>query len=101
MGVRENKYQAGLIKRIKTRFPHCMILKNDSGYLQGVPDLIILCDERWAMLEAKASAKASHQPNQDYYVEKLDYMGFARFIYPENEAEVIRDLEDYFEQEYL
>lgn len=101
MGARENKYQAGLIKRLTARFPHCMILKNDSGYLQGVPDLIVLCDERWAMLEVKASAKASHQPNQDYYVGKLDYMGFARFVYPENEAEVIRDLEDYFEQEYL
>lgn len=101
MGVRENKYQAGLIKRLTARFPHCMILKNDSGYLQGVPDLIVLCDELWAMLEVKASATASHQPNQDYYVDKLDYMGFARFVYPENEAEVIRDLEDYFEQEYL
>ena len=101
MGVRENKYQADLIKRLTARFPHCMILKNDSSYLQGVPDLIMLCNERWAMLEVKASAKASHQPNQDYYVEKLDYMGFARFVYPENEAEVIRDLEDYFEWEYL
>lgn len=101
MGARENKYQAGLIKRLTARFPHCMILKNDSGYLQGIPDLIMLCDERWAMLEVKASAKASHQPNQDYYIEKLDCMGFARFVYPENEAEVIRDLEDYFEQEYL
>lgn len=101
MGVRENKYQAGLIKRLTARFPHCMILKNDSGYLQGVPDLIVLFESRWAMLEVKASATASHQPNQDYYVDKLDYMGFARFVYPENEAEVIRDLEDYFEQEYL
>lgn len=100
MGVRENKYQAGLIKRLTTRFPHCMILKNDSGYLQGVPDLIVLFESRWAMLEVKASATASHQPNQDYYVDKLDYMGFARFVYPENEDEVIRDLEDYFEQEY-
>ena len=101
MGVRENKYQAGLIKRLTARFPHCMILKNDSGYLQGVPDLIVLCESRWAMLEVKASATASHQPNQDYYVDKLDYMGFARFVYPENEAEVIQDLEDYFGQEYL
>lgn len=99
MGVRENKYQAGLIKRLTARFPHCMILKNDSGYLQGVPDLIMLCDERWAMLEVKASRNAPHRPNQDYYVEKLEYMGFARFVYPENEAAVLDELNTYFSQE--
>lgn len=101
MSARENKYQAGLIKRITARFEHCMILKNDPNYIQGVPDLIVLYDGRWAMLEVKASAKASHQPNQDYYVARLNHMGFARFVYPENEAEVLRDLEDYFAQEYL
>lgn len=101
MSVRENKYQAGLIKRLTARFPHCMILKNDPNYIQGVPDLIVLCDGRWAMLEVKASANASHQPNQDHYVARLNHMGFARFVYPENEVEVLRDLEYYFEQEYL
>lgn len=100
MGARENKYQAGLIKRLTARFPHCMILKNDSGYLQGVPDLIVLCDERWAMLEVKASAKSSYRPNQEYYVEKLDYMGLARFVYPENEAAVLNELDAYFSQEH-
>lgn len=100
MGVRENKYQAGLIKRLTARFSHCMILKNDSGYLQGVPDLIVLCDERWAMLEVKASAKSSYRPNQEYYVEKLDHMGFARFVYPENEAAVLNELDTYFSQEH-
>lgn len=101
MGVHENKYQAGLIKRLTARFPQCMILKNDPNYIQGVPDLIVLCDRQWAMLEVKASAKASHQPNQDYYVARLNHMGFARFVYPENEVEVLRDLEGYFEQEHL
>ena len=101
MGVRENKYQAGLIKRLTARFPHCMILKNDSSYLQGVPDLIVLDGDLWAMLEVTASAKASHQPNQDYYVEKLDHMGFARFVYPENETAVLNELDAYFRQDYL
>lgn len=99
MSVRENKYQAGLIKRLTARFLHCMILKNDPNYIQGVPDLIVLCDGRWAMLEVKASANASHQPNQDYYVAKLNHMGFARFVYPENEVEVLRDLDEYFSQD--
>lgn len=98
MSVRENKYQSELIKKISTLFPQAMVLKNDPNYIQGVPDLLVLCDERWAMLEVKASAKASRRPNQEYYIEKLEYMGFARFVYPENEEEVIRDLNQYFSQ---
>lgn len=98
MSVRENKYQSELIKRIETLFPQSMVLKNDPNYIQGVPDLLVLCDERWAMLEVKASAKASRRPNQEYYIEKLEYMGFARFVYPENEEEVLRDLNQYFSQ---
>lgn len=98
MSARENKYQAGLIKQIAARFPLCMILKNDPNYIQGVPDLLVLCDERWAMLEVKASAGASYRPNQEYYIAKLNHMGFARFVYPENEEEVLRDLDEYFSQ---
>ena len=95
MGVRENKYQSELIKKISTLYPQSMILKNDPNYIQGVPDLLVLFNERWVMLEVKASAKASHRPNQEYYIDKLNHMGFARFIYPENEEEVLRELDEY------
>nr|DAO74942.1 MAG TPA: This model contains proteins with the VRR-NUC domain [Caudoviricetes sp.] len=98
MSVRENKYQSELIKKLSTLFPQSMILKNDPNYIQGVPDLLVLCDERWAMLEVKASSKASHRPNQEYYIAKLNHMGFARFVYPENEEEVLRDLNQHFSQ---
>jgi hypothetical protein len=98
MSVRENKYQSELIKKISALFPQSLILKNDPNYIQGVPDLLVLCDERWAMLEVKASRKASHRPNQEYYIAKLNHMGFARFLYPENEEEVLRDLDEYFSQ---
>lgn len=98
MSVRENRYQSDLIKKISTLFPQSMILKNDPNYIQGVPDLLVLFAERWAMLEVKASRKASHRPNQEYYIEKLEHMGFARFVYPENEDEVLRDLNQYFSQ---
>lgn len=98
MSVRENRYQSELIKKITTLFPQSMILKNDPNYIQGVPDLLVLCAERWAMLEVKASHKASRRPNQEYYIAKLNHMGFARFIHPENEHEVLRDLNQYFSQ---
>ena len=98
MSVRENRYQSELIKKITTLFPQSMILKNDPNYIQGVPDLLVLCNEHWAMLEVKASRKASHRPNQEYYIAKLNHMGFARFVYPENEDKVLRDLDEYFSQ---
>lgn len=89
----ERNYQPRLIRKLRRIFPDCVILKNDSDYMQGVPDLIILVGTRWAMLEVKASADAHIQPNQEFYVGQLDRMGFAAFIYPEIEEEVLRDLQ--------
>lgn len=47
----ENEYQSRLIRRIKHMLPGSMILKNDSGYLQGIPDLTVFYKSRWATLE--------------------------------------------------
>lgn len=95
--MRENEYQAHLIKRLKRDFPGCTVLKNDSGYLQGIPDLTILFKDKWALLEVKVSGDASEQPNQRWYVKLLDTMSFAAFIFPENEEEVIYDLQRAFQ----
>ena len=93
----ESKFQASLIKKIKTIFPGCYVLKNDPTYLQGVPDLLVLYKNKWAALECKKSANARHQPNQDYYVDQMNDMSFSRFIYPENEQEVLDELKHNFE----
>lgn len=74
-------------------FPGCLILKNDSSYLQGIPDLTILYKKHWAVLECKAFQGADQQPNQDYYVDMLDDMSFAAFIYPENKQDVLSELQ--------
>ena len=95
--MRENKFQAGLIKDLKDRFKDCMVVKNDASYIQGIPDLIILYKNHWAALECKRSATASHQPNQDYYVEKMNGMSYASYISPENKEEVLNELERSFE----
>lgn len=97
MAKLERDFQAKLIKELKEMFPGCMILKNDSSYLQGVPDLSIFYKDRWAMLEVKRSSKVSHRPNQEYYVKQLDEMSFARFISPENKEEVLHELQRSFE----
>lgn len=92
----EAKYQSGLIKRLRLRFPDCVILKNDPAYLQGVPDLVIFYGNRYALLEVKASDTAPSQPNQSYWIEKFDAMSFAAFVYPSNEEEVLSALERAF-----
>lgn len=93
----ESKFQQELISDLTKKFPGCMVLKNDADYIQGIPDLTILHKEKWATLEVKRSENASHQPNQDYYVEALDEMSFSRFIYPENKDQVLSDLAIFFE----
>ena len=93
----ESKFQADLIKDIKNMFPGCVVMKNDSSYIQGIPDLLVLYNDRWASLECKKSEGARKQPNQEYYVEKLDSMSFSRFIFPENKEEVLRVLHSVFQ----
>lgn len=92
----ENNYQAHLIKRIEREFPGCVVLKNDSAYLQGVPDLLILFENRWAMLEVKRSEGSPTRPNQEYYVALFNRMSYSAFIYPENEEEILDDLQQAF-----
>ena len=79
----ENKFQSDLIKTLKKIFPNCIVMKNDCNYIQGIPDLTVLYEDKWAALECKKESNAKHRPNQDYYIGVLDKMSFARFIYPE------------------
>ena len=89
----ENKFQAEVINDIKELLPGSLVLKNDSGYLQGIPDLTILYKNRWAVLEVKRSGNEPKQPNQDYYIQTLDEMSFAAFIYPENKEAILNELQ--------
>lgn len=95
--MRENKFQSQLIKKIKDRFPDAIVLKNDPSYKQGIPDLTVLWKDKWAALECKKSEHEHHQPNQDYYVEKMNSMSFSSFIFPENEQEVLNAMERSFQ----
>ena len=96
MAKLESQFQKDLIDEIKKKYPGCVVMKNDSGYIQGIPDWTILYKNKWATLEAKKEKGASKQPNQDRYVEQLDFMSFSRFVYPENKDEVLRELHIHF-----
>lgn len=93
---RESEFQSNLKKELKSMFPGCIVTKLDSGDIQGIPDLLILYEDKWATLENKRTAKAARQPNQEYYVNKMNDMSFSRFIYPENKDEVLEELRHIF-----
>lgn len=88
----ESQFQSYLIKEIKKRFPGCIVLKTDPGYIQGFPDLVILHGEQWAALEVKRSKTAYKGPNQTHWIVECDLRSFGSFVYPENEEEVLDEL---------
>lgn len=99
MAKLERDFQANLVKELKTIFPGCIVMKNDSSYIQGIPDLLILHNDKWASLECKKSMNANKQPNQEYYVGLMNEMSFSRFICPENRNDILKELSDWFEKD--
>lgn len=90
----ENKFKTKLISELEERFPECMVIHVNEK--QGMPDLLVLYKDKWASLEGKKSAKEKFQPNQPYYIEKMNNMSFSRVIYPENKEEVLHELSTAF-----
>ena len=93
----ERDFQSKLIKELKNIFAGCLVMKLDSSYIQGIPDLLILYKNKWATLECKKNANSTKRPNQEYYVGLMNKMSFSRFICPENKEEVLNELRKTFE----
>ena len=91
---KESDYQTYLKKLITDLLPGCIVSKEDPNDIQGIPDLIVLFGKKWATLEVKKSLedRKKPRPNQEYYVDRMNKMSFSRFIYPENEKEVLDEL---------
>ena len=92
----ERDYQKKLVKTLKDIFPGCIVVKNDAQLKQGIPDLLVLYKDKWVALEVKQSETASHRPNQDRYVERMNNMSYAAVIYPENEEKIFSELKEVF-----
>ena len=94
MGKLEKDFQKNLLKELKEIYNDPL---NDTVTkfedIQGYPDILILHGKQWAMLECKKSENEPHRPNQDYYINKLNNMSFASFIYPENKEDVLNELQ--------
>ena len=92
----ENKFKTKLVGKLEKRFPGCMVFHLDPNETQGIPDLLVLHKDKWAALEGKKSVNASARPNQHYYVDQMNEMSYASFIYPENEEDVLNELSQIF-----
>jgi hypothetical protein len=92
----ESEFQGNLKKEIRRMLPGCFIMKLDSSEFQGIPDLLILWEDRWAILEVKRSANSPFQPNQEWYLEQFNRLSFASVIFPENKEAVLHDLQQAF-----
>ncbi len=94
MAKKESKFKGELYKEIRERFPGSEVLPNDANYLQGIPDATVYFPNgRYFLLEGKKEAKASRQPNQEYYVNESPLSANAMFVSPENKDEVLEELE--------
>lgn len=93
---KESDFERELMEDLDEAFPGCMVIKGASMFRQGVPDRILLCGKNWAALEVKPDPKAATQPNQPWYVEKMNDMSYAAIITPENKQEVISEIQAAF-----
>lgn len=94
--MKESVFQRRLIEDIEDMFPGVMIFKTDPGYIQGIPDLLILFEDKWAALEVKRDEGSHRQPNQEYYIHRMSEMGYASFVYPQNREEILDGLQRTF-----
>jgi hypothetical protein len=92
----ESRFKTNLCGELREMFPGCILAHLDPNETQGIPDLLILYEDQWAVLEGKRDAHAPHQPNQDYYVDKMNRMSYAAFIYPENKEKILYELQQAF-----
>lgn len=90
----EAKFQADVIKWLKSK--GCVVVKNQAGpgVPAGFPDITFFKTAFYGMLEVKKTKTSSHRPGQDKFIEKFDEWSYAKFVYPSNWDEVKAELEE-------
>lgn len=96
---KEGIFQTKFREDLEYIFPGCIVCKLDSSYRQGVPDLVMFWGMCWATFEVKAHAASKFQPNQTYFVDKMNSMSFSAFVHPGNVEEVLDALQRTFENQ--
>lgn len=86
----ESGFQDKFKKELLERFPGSMVFKMDQ--VQGIPDILVLYEDKWASFECKRNDSSHKQPNQEYYVDLMNQMSFSRFVNKDNMNEVLDEL---------
>lgn len=90
-------FKTKFIKNLQLEFPDCVVMLTDAQYQQGVPDILMLVGDAWFAFEVKAAANSSRRPNQEWWVDILNRLSYASFVYPENEREVLDEVQQALE----
>ena len=92
----ESYFERRICAGIRSWDKEVYVQKNDPQIIQGFPDRVVFYKGKVAFLEFKKDSKAPARPNQEWYIKTLnEEFGFARFIYPENEIEVLEELKEF------
>lgn len=94
--VSESAFKKKVKNKIQNKFNNIEIFELDSSRKRSIPDMLIVGRDCWAALEFKRSNKAHLQPNQAERISNLSKIGYAAFIFPENEEDIFHDLEKLF-----
>lgn len=88
----ESKLQTEIVNYLRKL--GARVIKQDPtlGKQKGLPDLLVIRDGWWGMLEVKDHKNSSHQPGQDEWVKWADENSYGRFVYHENWPEVKQEL---------
>ena len=73
-------------------YPETIWIRTSPNQIQGIPDWIMLYQNRYFVFEFKKYEGAPSRPNQPYYVALLNDWSYARFVYPENREEVLDEV---------
>lgn len=90
----EAQFQKKFVSWVKKQGVICLKLNPGTGIPDGTPDYICLQEGFWFMLEFKKSKTAQFRPGQKQAIEKYNDMSYAVVVYPENEEEVKKELEE-------
>ena len=72
------------------------VIKQDPsiGRQKGIPDLLILKDGWWGMIECKAHKNSPKRPGQQEWIDFASENSYGRFVYKENYDEVLDELKE-------
>jgi hypothetical protein len=100
--MRESEFQTKVNRGLRAQYPDAHILKTDgpASGVQGFPDwAIVLPNATTVFYDAKVSANAKRQPNQDWYMDDLNSKGYlAMFVCPDNVDEFYKKVASYYER---